>query len=352
MTIRAKVEHLDQAQRLSDIRVAAGATVASEHSPLELPKRRVSQARVVIPEALMELLLLSAPWHETSPYLLVPLSGARISSTREPGPVRYAGPVTKVERAAARAIWSSGYYPNVAARLEPVAVDLVEAAGVSAQDEMLDVAAGTGNVAVAAARAGARVTAADLTSSMIAMGRARTEAEGLRVGWIEADCQHLPFPDARFDVTLSAFGAIFAPDPEVAAREMLRVTRPGGVVGMAAWIRGEDEYSRILARHLPSPPGHGPFEWGDEETARARFKPAKARTAARNLRLTFDDVEEAGAFFLRDSVLPAMARGSMEPKAVTAFEDDLRGWIRDGRLPDGRVDIDRNPWLLILATRR
>ena len=98
---------------------------------------------------------------------------------------------------------------------------------------MLDVAAGTGNVAVIAAERGAHVTVSDLTPRMIELGRSRSGREGLDIDWVEADAEALPFPDGRFDAVTSAIGAMFTPRPELVASELVRVTKPGGVLAMA-----------------------------------------------------------------------------------------------------------------------
>jgi SAM-dependent methyltransferase len=134
-----------------------------------------------------------------------------------------------------KSFWALGNYPEVAKRFEGAADALVAACDIAPGDRVLDVAAGNGNVAVAAARLGARVTASDFAPSLVAAGRARTEALGLDVRWDEADAEALPYADGRFDAVTSAFGLMFAPRPEVAAAEAFRVVRPGGVVGLTAW---------------------------------------------------------------------------------------------------------------------
>src|SRR5579864_8753666 len=119
-------------------------------------------------------------------------------------------------------LWSQGDYPAIARLLEAPALGL--AAGiVSPGLHVLDVAAGTGNFALAAAGRGGTVTATDFSPRMVEMGRARSEAAGARLTWQEADAESLPFPDGSFDVTASVFGAIFAPRPELVARELFRV---------------------------------------------------------------------------------------------------------------------------------
>src|SRR3954453_2282208 len=134
-----------------------------------------------------------------------------------------------------RELWGLGDYPVLARRLEPAAKALCDACAVSAGQEVLDVGAGTGNFAIACAGEGASVVASDISPAMLERGRARTEAEGFDVEWVEADVEALPFDDARFDCAGSVFGAMFAPRPELAAAEMFRVVRPGGTVGLASW---------------------------------------------------------------------------------------------------------------------
>ncbi|HKA50642.1 MAG TPA: class I SAM-dependent methyltransferase [Candidatus Dormibacteraeota bacterium] len=140
---------------------------------------------------------------------------------------------------------------------------------------VLDVAAGNGNVAIEAARRGAKVTASDLTPSMVEMGRARSEAEGLPITWLEADAEELALSACSFDVVTSAFGAIFAPRPERVAAELFRVARPGGLVAMAnytsrgflaAFAELISDFATPAPISLPSP-----FRWGDEAEVRRRF---------------------------------------------------------------------------------
>src|ERR671918_3240647 len=132
-------------------------------------------------------------------------------------------------------IWGQGDYTMLSRQLAPAAEALADACAVSAGQEVLDVGAGDGNFAVACAREGASVVASDISPGMVARGRARSEAEGYGIEWVEADTEALPFEDARFDCAGSVFGAFLAPRPEVASRELLRVVRPGGTMGMTAW---------------------------------------------------------------------------------------------------------------------
>lgn len=177
---------------------------------------------------------------------------------------------------AARHMWGSvGSYPTMGDVFAAAGRDLVALVGVDGLD-VLDVACGTGNTTLAAARAGAaHVTGVDLTPSLLAEAARRADAEGLadRVTWHESDMAALPVPDAAFDRVLSTFGAMFATDQERVAAEMRRACRPGGVVAVTAWaIDGLfDRMTETLKAHAPAPPptGPGPRDWArPEELAR------------------------------------------------------------------------------------
>src|SRR5215210_2033400 len=174
-----------------------------------------------------------------------------------------------------RAVWGAGDYRELSRMLEPVAVALCEACAVSAGQEVLDVAAGDGNFAFAAAREGAAIVASDLSPGMVERGRARSREEGFEIEWVEADAEDLPFDDARFDCIGSVFGAMIPPRPELVARELFRVTRPGGTVGMTAWT--PESFASALfdiGRRYAPPPPDMPLakEWGIEEVVRDRFE--------------------------------------------------------------------------------
>ena len=171
----------------------------------------------------------------------------------------------------AREVWALGDYDRIARHLlEPFGPTLVHACRIGPGVHVLDVAAGTGNVALAAARAGASVVASDLTPALIETGRRRAAERGLSVEWVEADAEALPFADAVFDAVTSSVGVMFAPDQVRAAEELLRVCRPGGVLGLVNWTP-ESWSARlfgVVAAHVPSPPGPPPVLWGDEDHIR------------------------------------------------------------------------------------
>ncbi|HEV7835437.1 MAG TPA: class I SAM-dependent methyltransferase, partial [Caballeronia sp.] len=134
-----------------------------------------------------------------------------------------------------QAAWSAGDYAVVGTTLQIVGENLCEALDLRAGSRVLDVAAGNGNASLAAARRWCEVTSTDYVSTLLESGRARAQAEGHTIQFQEADAENLPFPDASFDVVMSTFGVMFAPDHAQAASEMIRVCRPGGRIGLACW---------------------------------------------------------------------------------------------------------------------
>jgi ubiquinone/menaquinone biosynthesis C-methylase UbiE len=168
-----------------------------------------------------------------------------------------------------RAMWASGDYPDmVETFLLPLGPRLVEACDIGAGIVVLDVAAGTGNASIPAAKAGARVTASDLTPELLDAGRARAESEGLALDWVEADAEHLPFADESFDVVISSIGAMFAPHHQDVADELVRVCRRGGKVGLLSWTpEGQiGALFRTMGPFAPAPPpgAQPPPLWGSE----------------------------------------------------------------------------------------
>jgi ubiquinone/menaquinone biosynthesis C-methylase UbiE len=175
-----------------------------------------------------------------------------------------------------RQMWAMGDYHRFAKatvwELGPV---LANACGTSAGQRVLDVAAGTGNVAIRAAQAGASVVASDVTPEHFDAGRRAAQESGVDLEWIEADAQSLPFTDGEFDVVTSCLGAMFAPNHRAVASELLRVCRRGGVIGMINFTPGGagGDFFRMLAPYAPpAPPGSAPpLLWGDEDHVRELF---------------------------------------------------------------------------------
>jgi ubiquinone/menaquinone biosynthesis C-methylase UbiE len=167
-----------------------------------------------------------------------------------------------------RAMWALGDYHEFARRsLWVFGQELVEACGIGPGQRVLDVAAGSGNVAIRAAQTGAEVVASDLTPENFDAGRREAAAHGVRLEWLEADVEALPFADGEFDVVTSAFGAVFAPHQQLVADELLRVCRPGGTIGLTVPTppAGRADHIGTLAKLLPWMLGEAsPLRWGDE----------------------------------------------------------------------------------------
>jgi SAM-dependent methyltransferase len=173
-------------------------------------------------------------------------------------------------------MWASGDYPSmVETFLLPLGPTLVEACGIGSGMRVLDVAAGTGNAAIPAAKAGADVTASDLTPELFDAGKRRAEAEGVTLEWVEADAERLPFDDESYDVVMSSIGAMFAPHHQDVADELVRVCRPGGTIGMLNWT--PEGMIGALFKTMgpfapPPPPGAQPPPlWGSEEHVKEMF---------------------------------------------------------------------------------
>jgi SAM-dependent methyltransferase len=255
-------------------------------------------------------------------------------------------------------VWGLGDYAVMARVFEPAAVALCDACAVSAGQEVLDIGAGTGNFAAACAREGASVVAGDLAPGMIERGRARTDAEGLDVEWIQADVEDLPFEDARFDCVGSTFGAFMAPRPDVAAAEMFRVVRPGGTVGMTVWAADGffADLSALGQRFAPpAPEGIGrPQEWGEEATARGRLEGLAARVEFERETVNFfAESPEAFASQFADSAPPyAAARAGLpDDKYDELIRETVELGRRWGEPSDEGLRVPSD-YLIIVARKR
>ena len=173
-----------------------------------------------------------------------------------------------------KATWMAGDFGLIAKSYESGAAEFVRRLGLAPGTRVLDVACGTGNLALPAARTGAAVTGVDIATNLLEQARARAAAEGLTARFDEGDAEKLPYPDASFDAVISMFGVMFAPRPELAAAELLRVCRPGGRIALANWTPGGfvGQMFKTIAGHVPPPAGvPSPIQWGDEAKVRERL---------------------------------------------------------------------------------
>lgn len=258
-------------------------------------------------------------------------------------------------KAMQRAMWARGNYHRFAqATVWELGALLAEACGIGRGHRVLDVAAGTGNVAIRAAERGAQVTASDLTPEQFVAGREAARAAGVDLEWIEADAESLPFEPDSFDVVTSCFGAIFAPDHERVTSEMLRVCRPGGLVGMINFAPDGAalDFFSTLGRYAPPPPA-SPLEWGSEDHVRSLFG---GRAQLKMRRGTYTEraaSAEAYRQLFKESFGPAVTiYESLPPGEAARLDDDLLQYIgRNNRNErGGNVEIAYD-YLLVLARK-
>lgn len=246
-----------------------------------------------------------------------------------------------------RKIWSSGDYPDIARLIESAAEHLVRAADVQAGQDVLDVATGSGNVALVAAQRGANVTGLDLTPELFTAARRRAAEAGVECEWVEGDAEELPYEDDSFDRVFSAFGTMFAPRHERAAAELVRVTRPGGTIAVAAWtpegINGQ--MFKTVASHMPPPPPElkPPSMWGDAQHMRSLFEPHGVGLEFERGSVDFEDesVEKWLAYGEEKLGPMVMARAALEPQGKwDALRADLEAlYHRENKNSDGSFRV-------------
>jgi len=194
-----------------------------------------------------------------------------LRDTTTPAPASDAQPPAAANldavKARQQATWSDGDYAVIGTTLQIVGESLCEAVDIRSGERVLDVAAGNGNAALAAARRWCEVTASDYVPALLERARERAVADRLPIEFRTADAEKLPFPDASYDVVLSTFGVMFTPDQQRAASEMARVCRPGGKIGLANWTPESfiGQLFKAIGKHIPPPPGlRPPALWGTE----------------------------------------------------------------------------------------
>jgi SAM-dependent methyltransferase len=190
-----------------------------------------------------------------------------------------------------RATWTAGDFGRIAKGYERGAGEFITRLGLRSGERVLDVASGTGNLALPAARAGASVTGIDIAANLIAQAEARAAAEQLPIDFEVGNAEHLPYEDGTFQTVVTMFGAMFAARPDRAAAEMLRVTRSGGRIAMASWTPTGfiGEMLKTTVRYVPPPAGvPSPLLWGTEESVRSRLESGTASLAFTRRLITFE----------------------------------------------------------------
>jgi len=254
-------------------------------------------------------------------------------------------------------IWSKGDFAMVANLVYHPAEDLAEALELVPDERALDVACGSGNLAIAAARrTWGGTVGADYVPALLERGRERAAAERLDVEFVEADAQELPFEDGTFDVAMSIYGAMFAPDQPKTAAELLRVVKPGGRIGMANWTPdgAVGTMFTTISKHAPPPPGvESPLRWGTEERLRELFGDGitDLRLERRVSRQPFRSADHYIDFFRTYFGPTQMAYERVGPDGEQALTDDLRAFLESANTAGHRAMVLEAEYLRVIATR-
>jgi SAM-dependent methyltransferase len=250
--------------------------------------------------------------------------------------------------------WTVGDFGRIATCYALSAGAFVARLDLAPGERVLDVACGTGNVAIPAARAGAEVVGVDLVPSLLAQGRLAAAEEGLDVRFETADCEALPYADASFDAALTMFGAMYAARPERAAAELLRVVRPGGRIAMANWTPGgfAGAVMRLTDTHAPAD-APSPLLWGDVGVVRERLRgAASVDCARRNVMLEFPFAPADVVAHFRAWHGPThRAFAALDARACEALREALETlWAEHNRATDGTTRVDAE-FLEVVAVR-
>ncbi|MCF1504644.1 methyltransferase domain-containing protein [Afifella sp. H1R] len=231
-----------------------------------------------------------------------------------------------------QAMWATGDYSVIGTTLQIVGEDLCEALDLRAGERVLDVAAGNGNATLAAARRFALVTSTDYVPRLLERGRERAEAERQTVSFTEADAEELPFPDESFDVAVSTFGVMFSPDQEKAAREMRRVVRRGGRIGLANWTPDGfiGRLFKVIGRHVPPPAGlRSPSLWGTEERLAELFPACRITVKPRIYTFRYRSAEHWVDVFRTWYGPTNRAFAALDPAGQAALAADIVTLLQD-----------------------
>ena len=254
--------------------------------------------------------------------------------------------------------WMAGDFGLIAKSYETGAADFVHRLKLAPGSKVLDVACGTGNLSIPAAKTGATVTGVDIAANLIEQARARARTERVTVTFDEGDAEELPYDDASFDTVITMYGAMFAPRPELVSANLLRVCRPGGIIAMANWTPTGfvGQMFTIISGHVPPPNMPSPIKWGDEETVRERLgEHVDLRFTKRHISFTFPFEPKDVVEFWRVYYGPThKAFGVLEanPEQQGALRRDLEQlWAEHNQHTDGTTLVE-SEYLEVHAIRK
>ena len=259
-------------------------------------------------------------------------------------------------KAKLKAIWMSGDFDKIAKIIAAGGSDFISRLEIKPGAKVLDVACGTGNLSVPAAREGAVVTGVDIAPNLLAAARERAEVEGVQIQFDEGDAEALPYADATFDEVVTMFGAMFAPRPDLVATELARVCRVGGRLAMANWTPAGfiGQLFKITARHVPPAPMPSPLLWGDEATVRERLRHSfvNLQLNRRDLIMAFPMAPPAAVEFFRTWYGPThRAFASLDIAGQAALRHDLEQLWSDHNLAGNGSTRIAAEYLEVIATR-
>lgn len=253
-------------------------------------------------------------------------------------------------------VWGSGPYQRISDHLTIAHDHLMREVEPREGEAWLDVATGTGEIAVRAAQGGADVTGLDLAPDLIESAKERAAAAGVEVTFDVGDAEALPYDDAGFDTVTSTFGAMFAPDHAAVASELARVVKPGGRLGLLTWhpTQGVAEFFKVMATYMPPPPeGAGsPFQWGDRDHVSELIGEAfELRFEEGDCPQPGDSAEDVWELFSTAYGPTKALANSLEPDQLEGLKRDWVAYFEQFRTDDGGV-LQPRPYVLVLGTRR
>jgi SAM-dependent methyltransferase len=256
-----------------------------------------------------------------------------------------------------KGMWMSGNFGEVAKHIETCAEEFIDRLQLQPGMRVLDVACGTGNLAIPAARAGANVTGVDIATNLLEQARSRAESESLKVQFDEGDAENLPYAESAFDAVVTMYGAMFAPRPELVAAELTRVCRPGGRIAMANWTPEGfiGQMFKVTGKHVPPPLNMpSPVKWGDEATVRERLGQGIADLQLTRRMCVFKysfppaDVVE----FFRMYYGPTQrAFAALDADGQAALRNDLEQLWRDHNQATDNTTYGEGEYLEVIATK-
>jgi len=266
--------------------------------------------------------------------------------------------INKIKQAM-KATWEDGDYGQLSLYKKNWDEDFISRLSIKPGMKLLDVACGTGHFCILAAEQGAEVTGVDIASNLIAQARTNAKESGVTVKFDEGDAEALPYPDNSFDIVTSMIGAMFAPQPEKVAKELVRVCKPGGIIAMANWTAegSVGEMFGIGPKYVPPPPGVPyPLLWGNEEVVKQRFGNSvkDIKLTRRNWEILFPfDAEHVVKFF--STYFGPVKRSFEALKNDPSKQDQMANemlafWTKHNRAKDGTMICDAE-WLEVVATK-